>query len=78
MLICALIPLRSHIMPKWFTIQELEVMDDLTANNEVVLASFGGAPILPGQARPEDYGLERKYSERKRGVSRQRSASIHR
>lgn len=65
-------------MPKWFALKELEVMDDLTANNEAVLASFGGAPVLPGQSRAEEYGLERKYSERKRGVSRQRTASIHR
>lgn len=78
MLICALIPLRASIMPKWFTMRELEVMDDLTANNEAVLASLGGAPVLPGQARAEDYGLERKFSEQKRGASRQRTASIHR
>ncbi|OJD22976.1 hypothetical protein ACJ73_05673 [Blastomyces percursus] len=45
--ICLLIPLWVTLMPKWFTLKELEVMDDLTANNKVVLASLGGAPILP-------------------------------
>jgi hypothetical protein len=67
-----MIPFRIHIVPKWFTQHELEVMDDLTANNQVVLASFGGAPILAGTA-----GLERRYSEQKHGVPRQRAGSLH-
>ena len=65
-------------MPKWFSLKELEVMDDLTATNEAVLASLGGAPVLPGHGRPEDYGLERKYSEHRKGMTRQRTGSIHR
>ncbi|KLJ10673.1 hypothetical protein EMPG_13947 [Blastomyces silverae] len=77
-LICLLIPLRVALMPKWFTLNELEVMDDLTANNKVVLASLGGAPILPEGAEIEDYGRERRYEERKRGISRQRTGSVHR
>ncbi|KAK2751903.1 hypothetical protein FQN55_008645 [Onygenales sp. PD_40] len=77
-LICLLIPLRVVLLPKWFTQKELEVMDDLTANNKVVLASLGGAPILPGGAEVEDYGLERRYSEHRKGVSRQRAGSVHR
>ncbi|PGH35042.1 hypothetical protein GX50_02073 [[Emmonsia] crescens] len=77
-LICLLIPLRVVLLPKWFTLKELEVMDDLTANNKVVLASLGGAPILPEGAEIEDYGRERRYEERKRGVTRQRTGSVHR
>ncbi len=53
-------------------------MDDLTANNAVVLASLGGAPTLPENVTAEDYGLERRYSETRRGVPRQRAGSFHR
>ncbi|OJD17774.1 hypothetical protein AJ78_02183 [Emergomyces pasteurianus Ep9510] len=53
-LICLLIPLRVVLLPKWFTLTELEVMDDLTANNKAVLASLGGAPILPEGAEIKD------------------------
>ncbi|KAF2460343.1 HCO3 transporter family-domain-containing protein [Lineolata rhizophorae] len=94
-LICALIPLRVYCLPKMFSAHELHVMDDLTADNKAVLASLGGAPLLPevrmarerharGEAtgylphEEEEYGLERKYSERRRGVSRQRVGSVHR
>ncbi|KAM0798558.1 HCO3 transporter family protein [Usnea florida] len=47
-LIIALIPLRWKILPKIFTAKELRVMDAPTADNEVVLASMGGKPQLPG------------------------------
>lgn len=47
-LIIALIPLRTFIMPKWFSRKELDVLDDLTANNKAVLASLGGAPGIRG------------------------------
>ncbi|KAF3041005.1 hypothetical protein E8E11_005093 [Didymella keratinophila] len=43
-LIIALIPLRTFLMPKWFTQHELATMDALTANNPAVLVSFGGTP----------------------------------
>ncbi|PSN67929.1 anion exchange family protein [Corynespora cassiicola Philippines] len=43
-LIIGLIPFRTFIMPRWFTGKELEVLDDLTANNKAVLASLGGRP----------------------------------
>ncbi|OJD33490.1 hco3-transporter family protein [Diplodia corticola] len=52
-LICALIPLRTHVLPKVFTRHELDVLDDLTANNSAVLASLGGAPTLLENAAPE-------------------------
>ncbi|PGH11478.1 hypothetical protein AJ79_04853 [Helicocarpus griseus UAMH5409] len=77
-LICALIPLRVWIMPRWYSQRELEVLDDLTANNKVVLASLGGAPELPEGAKPSDYGRERRYSEHKKGVPRQRTGSVTR
>lgn len=43
-LIIALIPLRTFLMPRWFTDHELNVLDNLTANNKCVLASLGGSP----------------------------------
>ncbi|KAF2762223.1 hypothetical protein EJ05DRAFT_201641 [Pseudovirgaria hyperparasitica] len=43
-LIIALIPLRTAWVPRWFSRKELAVLDALTANSEVVLASLGGAP----------------------------------
>ncbi|KAL2074334.1 hypothetical protein VTL71DRAFT_8112 [Oculimacula yallundae] len=58
-LVCILIPFRWKTMPKWFTVKELEIMDDLTANNEVVLASFGGAPKLPKSSTADKYRLGR-------------------
>ncbi|PCG88898.1 Bicarbonate transporter, eukaryotic [Penicillium occitanis (nom. inval.)] len=78
-LIIALIPFRVWIIPKLFSQDEISVLDDLTANNEAVLNSLGGAPRFPGEMiAPREYGLERRYSEQRRGVSRQRAGSIHR
>lgn len=65
-------------MPKFFSVKELEIMDDLTATNKVVLASLGGAPKLPKSSAADDYGLERRFSERTSGVPRQRAGSYHR
>lgn len=45
-LIIALIPLRTFLMPKWFSKHELEVLDNLTADNPTVLVSFGGTPAM--------------------------------
>ncbi|KAF7916255.1 uncharacterized protein EAE97_012133 [Botrytis byssoidea] len=59
-LVCILIPFRWAVMPRFFTVEELEVMDDLTANNKVVLASLGGAPKLTGKPTPGEYNLERR------------------
>merc|ERR1712000_540454 len=46
-LIVALIPLRWKVMPRLFSRDELEIMDNMTATNEVVLVSLGGRPELP-------------------------------
>ncbi|KAK5093412.1 hypothetical protein LTR70_004772 [Exophiala xenobiotica] len=46
-LIMALIPLRWKFLPRLFTREELDIMDDLTADREVVLVSLGGKPELP-------------------------------
>lgn len=78
MLIIALIPFRVWIIPKWFSGDEIGVLDDMTANNEAVLASLGGPPKFPGEERLQDCGIERRYSEQKRGISRQRAGSLHR
>jgi len=44
-------------MPRFFEPRELETMDDLTANNKVVLASLGGAPKRKGESVPKDSGV---------------------
>jgi hypothetical protein len=52
-LIIALIPLRTFLMPKWFTEHELNVMDALTATNPAVLVSFGGTPPMMKNVKEE-------------------------
>jgi boron transporter len=76
-LITLLIPLRTVVMPRWFSIKELQVMDDFTATNKMVLASLGGQPAMPENSREEDWGLERRRSETRHGVPRQRAGSLH-
>jgi hypothetical protein len=77
-LIIALIPFRVWIIPKWFSWDEISVLDEMTANSKAVLASLGGPPHFPGETHPQESGLERRYSEQKKGVSRQRAGSINR
>jgi len=77
-LIILMIPARIIFIPRWFTLEELQVLDDFTVTNDVVLASLGGKPALPEHSRVEDWGLERRRSETQHGVSRQRVGSIHR
>jgi hypothetical protein len=85
-LIIALIPLRTFLMPKWFTEHELNVMDDLTATNPAVLVSFGGTPSMMKNVREEgvdDLGrLEPVHSGSQSGggpsVVRQRAGSLTR
>ncbi|ORY14885.1 anion exchange family protein [Clohesyomyces aquaticus] len=64
-LIIALIPLRTWLMPKWFTGKELSVLDDLTANNKAVLASMGGRPDMPRGGEDAD-------SRREEGLDREK------
>ncbi len=75
-LIIALIPLRWKILPKMFTVKELSVLDALTADNEVVLASLGGKPEMP------ELGIHAQNDEVERGqptgALRQRVGSFHR
>ncbi|KAL4918736.1 HCO3 transporter family-domain-containing protein [Aspergillus aurantiobrunneus] len=77
-LITLLIPLRVWALPRWFSEKELDVLDDLTANNSAVLRSLGGSPKFPGQTEPGHEGEMRRYSQHHAGVSRQRTASISR
>ncbi|KAL8815415.1 MAG: hypothetical protein Q9223_005439 [Gallowayella weberi] len=42
-----LIPLRWKILPKFFTARELSILDHLTADSDIVLASMGGKPRMP-------------------------------
>ncbi|KAF2680327.1 hypothetical protein K458DRAFT_373575 [Lentithecium fluviatile CBS 122367] len=86
-LIIALIPLRTSIMPRWFTARELCVLDDLTAHHEQVLASLGGRPkkmrgLTADDGDEEDGesgangegGVDTNLDEQ-RDISRQRSRS---
>jgi hypothetical protein len=77
-LIIALIPLRTHLMPYWFTLKELQVLDEFTVTNKAVLASLGGKPILPEYSKEKDWGLDRRRSESRHGVHRQRAGSLQR
>jgi hypothetical protein len=53
-LIIALIPLRTFLMPKWFTDHELSTLDALTATNPAVLVSFGGTPAGMKKEKEEE------------------------
>lgn len=80
-LIILLMPLRILLMPRWFTLRELQIMDDFTADSKVVLESLGGKPVLPEEGkgwREDDWGVERRKEEERRGVHRQRAGSIDR
>lgn len=88
-LIIALIPLRTFYMPKWFSEQELGVLDALTADNPAVLVSFGGTPSgMKGsgvgvETRDEEQGDVEKadssaLQSRPPSATRQREGSIHR
>lgn len=77
-LILLLVPLRILVVPRWFKLKELQILDEFTMTNKMVLASLGGKPALPENSKAEDWGLERRRSEARFGVPRQRAGSIHR
>lgn len=61
--------------------EELDAMDALTADNPVVLASFGGRPEGSGGMSSSMKGKSRgprEYVAKKEGVQRQRAGSFHR
>lgn len=85
-LITALIPLRVFLMPRWFSKQELGVLDNLTADNPTVLVSFGGTPAgMKDDVRLEkrgadDLGVERGHNgdaERRDSTDSRRSSAVH-
>ncbi|GKZ69531.1 boron transporter 4 [Aspergillus niger] len=53
-LIIGLIPFRVWVVPRWFGVEELGVLDGLTADGEAVLCSLGGPPRFPGEVRRVD------------------------
>jgi len=57
-LITALIPLRWKFLPMIFNARELAIMDAPTADNDVVLASLGGKPRMPGATKDNDVETE--------------------
>lgn len=56
-IILSLIPLRWEIYPRWFSRTELTIMDSLTADADVVLASLGGKPEMPEVKREREVGI---------------------
>jgi len=64
--ITALVPFRWVVLPRMFSRKELQVLDGLTADNPVVLASMGGKPVLP-ELRLEGYTDEENKVERTSG-----------
>lgn len=77
-LIILLLPLRILLVPLWFTLQELQILDNFTATNKMVLASLGGTPALPEHSKVEDWAVEGRWREARYGVPRQRAGSVHR
>ena len=55
-IILSLIPVRWKIYPRWFSAEELGIMDALTADQDVVLASVGGRPEMPEVTREREMG----------------------
>ncbi|KAL6232118.1 hypothetical protein BDW75DRAFT_247391 [Aspergillus navahoensis] len=54
-LILAMIPFRVWILPRWFSVDELRILDDLTASNSAVLGSLGGKPpLMENRSAKED------------------------
>jgi hypothetical protein len=45
-IVTALIPFRVFVIPRIFERWELEILDELTATSDVVLASLGGKPTM--------------------------------
>lgn len=68
-IVTALIPFRVFIIPKIFQGWELEILDALTADSDVVLASLGGKPTmresmdLEGANQGRNSSIERGESE---------------
>jgi hypothetical protein len=83
-LIIALIPLRTLLMPRWFTEHELSVLDHLTADNPAVLVSFGGMPAKMKKSGGEEVtgqgvnDLGRYESDGERSTVRERAGHITR
>ncbi|RYP77631.1 hypothetical protein DL771_000999 [Monosporascus sp. 5C6A] len=77
-IIMLLMPMRILVLPRWFRLEELQLLDGFTATNKMVLASLGGKPALPEHSKEEYWGLERQRNEKRHGVPRQRAGSLHR
>ena len=76
-MIC-LIPWRWKVMPRFFTPKEFRILDSPTADNDVVLASLGGKPRVPEDAKERSDATESpassqedKWSAAERGTSRE-------
>jgi hypothetical protein len=76
-LIILLIPLRILVLPRWFSLHELQTLDDFTATNKEVLASLGGTPALPENSEQSSGGIKGERQEAQEGVARQRIGSLH-
>lgn len=68
-IILALIPLRWNIYPRWFTREELGIMDAPTADSGVVLASFGGKPEMPEDRLEREKNGNRNFNGEEGGTN---------
>ena len=89
-LIIALIPLRTFLIPRWFSEHELNVLDAFTADNPSVLVSFGGTPSGMKRGPMSEEGHSSGRDEEESGIEeeedsepydrsavRQRAGSLH-
>ncbi|KAB5578738.1 HCO3 transporter family-domain-containing protein [Coniochaeta sp. 2T2.1] len=53
-LVLLLVPLRTLVVPGWFKLKELQILDEFTTTNKMVLASLGGKPALPENSKEDD------------------------
>jgi hypothetical protein len=75
-LIIALIPIRTFLMPKWFSQHELNVLDDLTATNPAVLVSFGGTPSMMKNVKEEGVDEFGRIEARRTGIEQSERSAV--
>ncbi|EDU39676.1 anion exchange family protein [Pyrenophora tritici-repentis] len=76
-LIIALIPLRTFLVPKWFSEHELDVLDALTADNPSVLVSFGGTPGGMKRRPMSEEGHSSSRDEEESGMDKEDDSEPH-
>lgn len=72
-MITILIPVRHFLVPRWFTAEELLVLDAPTANSAAVLVSLGG-PLDEPVVAEDKLDVESRTSAREESGSLKRRA----